>query len=67
MDAWVHYNEMLLEIEKRNEKVRSNFHYQANKNKDDFLKEAFDLKVNFQQNAPFQASYTNENAFNLLN
>lgn len=38
MDAWIHYNEMLLEIEKRNEKVRSNFHYQANKNKDDFLK-----------------------------
>jgi hypothetical protein len=25
------------------------------------------LKVNFEQNAPFQASYTNENAFNLLN
>jgi ribosome-associated translation inhibitor RaiA len=67
MDAWTHYNEMLLEIEKRNEKVRSNFHYQANKNKDDFLKEAIDLKINFEQNAPFQASYTNENAFNILN
>lgn len=58
---------MLSEIEKRNEKVRSNFHYQANKNKDDFLKEAFDLKGNFELNAPFQASYTNDNAFTLLN
>lgn len=38
MDAWVHYNQMLLEIEKRNEKVRSNFHYQATKNLEDFLK-----------------------------
>lgn len=38
MDAWMHYNQMLLEIEKRNEKVRSNFHYQATKNLEDFLK-----------------------------
>lgn len=67
MDAWVHYNEMLLEIEKRNEKVRGVFEYQAKKNKDDFLKEALDLKVNFEQNAPFQSTYTNETAFNNIN
>jgi len=59
MDAWVHYNEMLLETEKRNEKVRGVFDYQAKKNKDDFLKEAFDVKGNFEQNAPFQSTYTN--------
>ena len=47
MDAWGHYNEMLIEIEKRNQRVRGVFDYQAKKNKDDFLKEAFDLKANF--------------------
>ena len=67
MDAWGHYNEMLIEIEKRNQRVRGVFDYQAKKNKDDFLKEAFDLKANFQQNAPFQATYTNESAFNNIN
>lgn len=67
MDAWVHYNEMLLETEKRNEKVRGVFDYQAKKNKDDFLKEAFDVKGNFEQNAPFQSTYTNQTAFSNLN
>jgi len=47
MDAWAHYNEMLFDIQKRNEKVRSEFHYQAQKNLEDFLKEAADLKINF--------------------
>jgi len=39
--------------------VRGVFDYQAKKNKDDFLKEAFDVKGNFEQNAPFQSTYTN--------
>ena len=34
MDAWLHYNDMLLQIEKRNEKVRGDFEYDAKKNKD---------------------------------
>ena len=67
MDAWLHYNDMLLQIEKRNEKVRGDFEYDAKKNKDEFLKEAFDLKANFEKNAPFQSTYTNEQAFANLN
>ena len=67
IDAWMHYNQMLLEIEKRNEKVRSNFHYQATKNLEDFLKEALDLKNDFEINAPLGSNYSNEQAFNLLN
>ena len=47
IEAWTHYNEMLLEIEKRNQRVRSNFHSEATKNLEEFLKEASDLKVNF--------------------
>ena len=47
MDKWVDYNKMLERIEVRNLRVHSNFHKDAIKNKDDFLKEAFDLKVNF--------------------
>ena len=31
------------------------------------MKEASDLKNNFEQNAPMQATYTNENAFGILN
>lgn len=67
MDEWAHYNEMLLEIEKRNQKVRSNFHYEATKNLEEFLKEAAELKTNFEANAPMQATYTNEAAFAILN
>lgn len=32
LEAWDHYNEMLLEMEKRNQQVRSQFHYEATKN-----------------------------------
>ena len=67
MDAWVHYNDMLLEIEKRNERVKSNFNYECTKNLEDFLKEASDLKGSFETSAPMEATYTNENAFKILN
>ena len=39
--------------------MRGDFEYDAKKNKDEFLKEAFDLKANFEKNAPFQSTYTN--------
>ena len=54
-------------MEKRNQRVRSNFHSEATKNLEEFLKEASDLKTNFEQNAPMQSTYTNENAFSILN
>lgn len=67
MDSWGHYNDMLLEIEKRNERVKSNFNYECTKNLEEFLKEASDLKGNFETSAPMEATYTNENAFKILN
>lgn len=47
--------------------MRSEFHYEAQKNLEDFLKEAADLKVDFETNAPLQSTYTNEDAFISLN
>lgn len=59
MDSWKNYLNMLATIEKRNQRVRSNFQYETTKNLEEFLKETGDLKVQFTANAPFQSNYLN--------
>ena len=67
VDAWKSFNNMLVVIEKRNQRVRSSFQYETTKSHEEFIKETGDLKVQFLANAPFQSNYKNDRANLILN